>query len=84
MFYTLTKLQGSQTIVLICTLHYIVLHSYKITRFSNVFSLFQIEFSFYTLTKLQGSQTTCSLLIPDVPFYTLTKLQGSQTKKRGN
>ncbi len=35
-FYTLTKLQGSQTQHFPSRLHPLVLHSYKITRFSNV------------------------------------------------
>ena len=41
-----------------------VLHSYKLTRFSNPASGRSANSWFYTLTNLQGSQTPCA--VPDV------------------
>ena len=38
-------------------LQMLVLHSYKLTRFSNSVQTYAISFEFYTLTNLQGSQT---------------------------
>ena len=57
----------------------VVLHSYKITRFSNPVDALRPESLFYTLTKLQGSQTAYIPPCLSTVFYTLTKLQGSQT-----
>ena len=56
-----------------------VLHSYKLTRFSNLVQRPEIQRPFYTLTNLQGSQTNWDETLFDAMFYTLTNLQGSQT-----
>ena len=39
-----------------------VLHSYKLTRFSNVNALAITDEVFYTLTNLQGSQTSNEII----------------------
>ena len=59
-----------------------VLHSYKLTRFSNAEFMRFYEDVFYTLTNLQGSQTSIALLNTNGMFYTLTNLQGSQTARK--
>ena len=59
----------------------IVLHHYKLTRFSNreIERWIQFMLWFYTITNLQGSQTMFSASRADKKFYTITNLQGSQT-----
>ena len=56
-----------------------VLHSYKLTRFSNHVLIRYFFLKFYTLTNLQGSQTIDWQCFNRSEFYTLTNLQGSQT-----
>ena len=58
-----------------------VLHSYKLTRFSNPPREMLGRDQFYTLTNLQGSQTQCVAVPVIYRFYTLTNLQGSQTHR---
>ena len=60
----------------------IVLHHYKLTRFSNGVTTSQQMIQFYTITNLQGSQTPKRYSVPSHVFYTITNLQGSQTRPR--
>ena len=48
-----------------------VLHSYKLTRFSNLVQRPEIQRPFYTLTNLQGSQTCRSKLLSRTSFTLL-------------
>ena len=57
----------------------VVLHHYKLTRFSNTLPRTYKEVSFYTITNLQGSQTYLRYTEQRIKFYTITNLQGSQT-----
>ena len=60
----------------------IVLHHYKLTRFSNGVYEHKKEVKFYTITNLQGSQTGLQVIFTFDLFYTITNLQGSQTSCR--
>ena len=57
----------------------LVLHHYKLTRFSNLAASLQVPGGFYTITNLQGSQTVREVGVRRLMFYTITNLQGSQT-----
>ena len=57
----------------------VVLHHYKLTRFSNDNGTFKGWVGFYTITNLQGSQTVIKHPWKNLRFYTITNLQGSQT-----
>ena len=57
----------------------VVLHHYKLTRFSNKRFCDIPQNEFYTITNLQGSQTRQTVHKNRVWFYTITNLQGSQT-----
>ena len=79
MFYTITNLQGSQTlsgdIPVLCEF-------YTITNLQGSQTHTQRHnqcFWFYTITNLQGSQTCPAFFHLPGLFYTITNLQGSQT-----
>ena len=57
----------------------VVLHHYKLTRFSNANGNEIYGYQFYTITNLQGSQTNHGSNSGRKTFYTITNLQGSQT-----
>ena len=79
-FYTLTKLQGSQTDTteIYTTLSFTLLQNYKVLKQIN-----QSRNKFYSFTLLQNYKVLKQNSVEDATtevFYTLTKLQGSQTK----
>ena len=76
MFYTLTNLQGSQTINRYYNLVYSVLHSYKLTRFSNY--LFHILFvssvlHSYKLTRFSNASSVSTDKLSVLHSYKLTR-----------
>ena len=58
-----------------------VLHSYKLTRFSNKRDDFGRKYLFYTLTNLQGSQTI-QRTVSDVTSFTLLQTYKVLKRKR--
>ena len=78
-FYTLTKLQGSQTPFSISKILNRVLHSYKITRFSNVAECKKVGGKVLHSYKITRFSNPVHITAYRDMFYTLTKLQGSQT-----
>ena len=78
-FYTYSKLQGSQTILLIM-LSPIMFYTYsKLQGSQTPLERVPTVNKFYTYSKLQGSQTQVLFLNFLYLFYTYSKLQGSQT-----
>ena len=79
LFYTYSKLQGSQT-ALQPFFSVPLFYTYsKLQGSQTSFFLTSNVFVFYTYSKLQGSQTYAALQIRQSKFYTYSKLQGSQT-----
>ena len=82
MFYTITNLQGSQTLSILAVPQF---GFYTITNLQGSQTVVHVEawfFQFYTITNLQGSQTICSYRCSCPLFYTITNLQGSQTSTK--
>ena len=78
-FYTITNLQGSQTLLQQIK---ILLLFYTITNLQGSQTARKRTkrlLPFYTITNLQGSQTVNHFSISLHSFYTITNLQGSQT-----
>ena len=83
-FYTLTKLQGSQTLEISLCIIGCVLHSYKITRFSNVVvCIYQCIYSFTLLQNYKVLKLPIGALIKIMGFtllqnYKVLKLRATR------